>query len=325
VKKNQANSYSSGLQDLSSVKFKPPTSTVAGLPSAAANTNVLYEVTDGVTNTDCTMGLGTTLALCASNGAVWASLGGSTTGCSAAGGSGVVQKSNGSGGCVASSATDNATTFSVAEPVIVNTTSYMTPASGSTGQRPGSPSTAMVRYNTTQSWWEGYGGNQGNNWGPLNGAYVLSSTGTGSATTNAAGVNNLVNIKVPGNILGANGCVQLWVVYVWVNGGSPDVKVIDVRVTTASGSTTGGLQLFQNLSVSSANLTQYGMYRFCNAGATNSQVGAYSGSLGPNANAAPTSTLDTTSDVWINLGSGVNNAGDSAQIANYSAMVFPHQ
>jgi hypothetical protein len=76
VYNNQANTYSGGgLQDLSAMKLKPPTSTVAGLPAAASNTNIVYEVTDGNAAGDCTVGTGTTRSWCGSNGANWIALG----------------------------------------------------------------------------------------------------------------------------------------------------------------------------------------------------------------------------------------------------------
>lgn len=53
---------------------------VSSLPSAAANTNAIFEVQDGASSTDCTVGSGTTRVLCASNGASWASLGGASPG-----------------------------------------------------------------------------------------------------------------------------------------------------------------------------------------------------------------------------------------------------
>lgn len=87
---NQANTYSGGgLQDLSAMKFKPPTSIVSGLPTASSNTNILYEVTDGVSSSDCTVGGGATRSLCVSNGTSWVSVGGS------GGGSGTVNSGSG--------------------------------------------------------------------------------------------------------------------------------------------------------------------------------------------------------------------------------------
>jgi hypothetical protein len=81
VYNNQANTYSGGgLQDFHAMKFTPPTSTVASLPSAATNTNEVYEVTDGASATDCTVGSGSTFVWCASNGSAWVALGGGTGG-----------------------------------------------------------------------------------------------------------------------------------------------------------------------------------------------------------------------------------------------------
>lgn len=74
---NQANTYSGGgLQDFSSVKIKLPLSVVGSLPTASSNTNVLYLTTNSLSASDCTVGGGSTQALCASNGTTWVGVGG---------------------------------------------------------------------------------------------------------------------------------------------------------------------------------------------------------------------------------------------------------
>ena len=57
--------------------FAPSATTVAALPAATtANTNIYYTVTDGQSSSDCTAGVGTTQALCVSNGSAWIAAGG---------------------------------------------------------------------------------------------------------------------------------------------------------------------------------------------------------------------------------------------------------
>jgi len=54
----------------------PPSSTVAGLPSAASvPVGTLYQVTDALTQGNCSVGGGTSLALCRSNGVTWLPIG----------------------------------------------------------------------------------------------------------------------------------------------------------------------------------------------------------------------------------------------------------
>ena len=96
VLNNQANTYTGGgLQDLSAMKTKPSNTTVASLPTASTNTNVVYIVTDGSGSTPCTTGGGSIIAWCVSNGSSWvpvtasATSGGVTsvaTGCGLSGG-----------------------------------------------------------------------------------------------------------------------------------------------------------------------------------------------------------------------------------------------
>lgn len=63
------------LQWTGSVDFKWAFRTVATLPAASAlNLGRTYEVTDGQSNTDCTSGGGTSLAICTSNGSTWNAL-----------------------------------------------------------------------------------------------------------------------------------------------------------------------------------------------------------------------------------------------------------
>lgn len=77
VRQGQANTYTGGhLQNFENVKIKPPLTTVASLPTASSNTNVIFIVTDGTSASDCTTGGGSTRALCISNGSAWVALGG---------------------------------------------------------------------------------------------------------------------------------------------------------------------------------------------------------------------------------------------------------
>lgn len=81
---DQANTYGLFLQDFSGAKMKLPHVIVATLPAAGASNGLDFVVTDGVTTSDCTVGGGSSRALCESNGAAWLPLGGS------AGGSGAI-------------------------------------------------------------------------------------------------------------------------------------------------------------------------------------------------------------------------------------------
>ena len=95
VQTNTANTYSGGaLQDLSAMKLKLPTATVATLPSAASNTGVSYIVTDGGSPSDCTVGTGSTRVNCISNGTAWVSLGGVGTALGDPGSNGLVVRTS---------------------------------------------------------------------------------------------------------------------------------------------------------------------------------------------------------------------------------------
>lgn len=66
----------SGTFDDSGARVKPPLKTVATLPTASSFTNYVFVVTDGTSASDCTVGSGSTRALCVSNGSAWVALGG---------------------------------------------------------------------------------------------------------------------------------------------------------------------------------------------------------------------------------------------------------
>lgn len=106
VHTDQANTYSGGgLQDFNNMKFIPPITVVGLLPSAAANTNVIYIVTDGTSLTDCTVGGGSTRAWCISNGAAWVPTTASSTGLGDPGSNGIVYR-NGVGTSTVATATE---------------------------------------------------------------------------------------------------------------------------------------------------------------------------------------------------------------------------
>ncbi len=80
VYNDQANAYSTGLQDFHLASSRLPETTVGALPIASSNTNHVYVVTDGVNASDCSTGSSITRALCISNGSAWVPLGGGSGG-----------------------------------------------------------------------------------------------------------------------------------------------------------------------------------------------------------------------------------------------------
>lgn len=70
VQTNQANTYSSGLQDFSAVASKPSAIAIGSLPLASSATGQMYLVTGAAASTAC-LGSGTAIALCYSNGSSW--------------------------------------------------------------------------------------------------------------------------------------------------------------------------------------------------------------------------------------------------------------
>ncbi len=95
-----------------SLDFALVSKTVSTLPPAAANAGRVYRVTDGTTSSDCTVGGGSTSAVCVSNGASWQNLGGAGGGSSAGT---PLQKGNGAGGFSNSGVTESGTTLNVAD------------------------------------------------------------------------------------------------------------------------------------------------------------------------------------------------------------------
>jgi hypothetical protein len=73
---NRANVYQAFLQNFAAALMRPPERTVATLPAAATSNGLVFIVTDGLTASDCTVGGGSTAALCRSNATSWVALGG---------------------------------------------------------------------------------------------------------------------------------------------------------------------------------------------------------------------------------------------------------
>lgn len=67
----------SGVNDFSGAQVRLPESTVASLPSAAANAGKEFIVTDGTSESDCVTGSGSNVvSMCRSNGSAWVYIGG---------------------------------------------------------------------------------------------------------------------------------------------------------------------------------------------------------------------------------------------------------
>ncbi len=76
VARQNTNNTFTGYNNFVNGSWRPPEKTVATLPAAAGVTGKVYVVTDGLTSSDCTVGMSSTRSLCVSTGSAWVALGG---------------------------------------------------------------------------------------------------------------------------------------------------------------------------------------------------------------------------------------------------------
>jgi len=158
-----------------------------------------------------------------------------------------------------------------------------------------------------------------------NGGYNVPTTicesGTASTTTNSATEVNLANCEIPANAMGANGQIFITYLYKYVNINGTKTPIF--RMTTSSGSTSGGI-LLRNVAATAGALGTLDFLHVWNTNATNAQITFPNGSsgLGGTSTVLTTGTIDTTANSWINLNCLVANSGDTCQVAAYTVEVY---
>lgn len=202
-----------------------------------------------------------------------------------------------------------------ASPSFVSVTHSGTGASqmnsGTTAQRPGSPTNGLLRYNSTFGYVEAY---QNSTWAPINGSYFWPANGT-SASTNSASEANLKVITIPAAIMGANSCLELFTT--WTMTGTAGTKTPIIRLSTTSGDTSGGTTYLSTASAS-ANLALKNITQICNANSTSAQIGNNAPGIGFQSATNATSTINTANVWYININGLVANTGDSLAISSYT-------
>src|SRR5262249_57287434 len=76
---NRTNTYT-GYNDVSGGSWRPPETTVSGLPAAAGVNGRVYVVTDGASTGSCSAGGGSSRTLCRSNGSAYECIGNCSSG-----------------------------------------------------------------------------------------------------------------------------------------------------------------------------------------------------------------------------------------------------
>ena len=108
--------------------------------------------------------------------------------------------------------------------------------SGTTAQRPGTPQTGMVRYNTTLAAFEGYSSQWGAiGGGDLNGSPLLNIGAFSTKVTDLGSVSSSVSINVSTSSkyrLTATGAISTWTITGWPASGAEGI----VQITLANGS-----------------------------------------------------------------------------------------
>lgn len=150
---------------------------------------------------------------------------------------------------------------------------------------------------------------------------VVAVSGTAPAPiTGVIGETNLVAVKIPANTLNANGMIRITALYKYT--GTTGSKTPTIRFGTSSGAITG--TVYYSSAASSASLSQWAMPIIAAANSTSAQVGAPSNlaSFIASNTTISTSTVNTTSDSWINLNCALAGAGDTATVSYYLVEVI---
>ena len=112
---------------------------------------------------------------------------------------------------------DNGSAWSILaggpNPIFAGTGSITLP-SGTTAQRPASPSIGMLRYNSTTGYLEFYD----TSWQSLPG--IIDKSTTSVSTTLTGSAVSLISFSVPGNTLGTAGVLQVRLGGIWLSGGA---------------------------------------------------------------------------------------------------------
>ncbi len=154
-----------------------------------------------------------------------------------------------------------------------------------------------------------------NNGHPVPGIVCASGTAQAAGTTEAI----LASCKIPGGVMGANGCVAVDALWDWST--SANTKTIKVYANATNTTIAGGTTYLS----SSTNLgtAQRTVVKICNRNSATSQIGgALSGTTSVSTSGLPTSSIDTASD-WYVLFTGVRASGDTLALEQYQALEQP--
>lgn len=186
-------------------------------------------------------------------------------------------------------------------------------ASGTYGQRP-TPANGDVRYNSTFGMMEQYANGT---WKPFGGVAVLCQNGAPTSVTGTGSLveTNLLACKVPANLLGVNGSVEISALWNYTN--SANVKSPIIRFSNTQGCVSNGCgTAFMSSSLTTTSTLET-LRTIRNAGATNSQISANAGAAAPGAattGTPTTGTVDTTQDAWVNVNCAVTALSDTCTL-----------
>lgn len=151
----------------------------------------------------------------------------------------------------------------------------------------------------------------------LHGLMIVGQSAVASSTTGSTTETALGSIKVPGNLMGPNGCGR--VVTTWTYTASTNTKTWRTRIGAANDLT--GTVIFTNNTAVGTNVTARFENQFCNRNATNSQLANGISGFGASAVANVATTVDTTQDSYIVITGQNGNSGETITLESYQVLV----
>lgn len=146
---------------------------------------------------------------------------------------------------------------------------------------------------------------------------VLAQSAVAVAHTGTTAETTLATITIPANTMGANGRVEIEVLWTHTNNANTKTERVKFGATT-----------FSSIAVTTTATSRQNCF-VANRGATNSQVGGQPGGIGANLGpygvgtaSITTAAIDTTAAVNITFTAQLANAADTITLESYSVKLF---
>lgn len=156
--------------------------------------------------------------------------------------------------------------------------------------------------------------------GPLAPLFVVSSAGSASLTGTTS-ETNIAILRVPAGFMGANGIIELKVLWSYTN--SINNKSLVLRHSATSGAVTGGTSPANMVATTSASLQSLHIIRNNNAVGTQTMFTAVgTAPFGSSAAGVLAGSINTANDSFLNLNGILASAAETITVVHCYANIF---